>query len=168
MAFNCTIGLHKWDGCKCTECGEIRDTHHEWSNDFENCLKCGKPHAHSCKTVNLSKSPGDYILLADECTVCGKTMHLRLKSTSKQEEAIESAISSAKQVPCPKCKSGLCYEFEKYPLYLHTEKYHTPDGFTSITDIFFYETATHCIDCGFSKSDSSRKGNHKGTVDGWK
>ena len=40
MTFKCKIGLHSWDGCKCSECGKTRDEQHEWSMDCEECSKC--------------------------------------------------------------------------------------------------------------------------------
>ena len=35
---NCLI--HKWDGCKCTRCGKVRDEQHNWSGC--KCTVCGK------------------------------------------------------------------------------------------------------------------------------
>lgn len=31
--------FHKWDGCKCSNCGKIRDKHHKWENS--KCIICG-------------------------------------------------------------------------------------------------------------------------------
>ncbi len=42
MGIKCKLGFHNWDGCKCTDCGKIRDGHHDCSNDCEKCSKCGK------------------------------------------------------------------------------------------------------------------------------
>ncbi len=42
MAFKCKIGLHSWNGCKCSDCEKTRDEQHDWSNDCEKCSKCGK------------------------------------------------------------------------------------------------------------------------------
>jgi len=36
----CIFG-HKWDGCKCTKCGKIRDEGHIWNDRI--CTVCGKP-----------------------------------------------------------------------------------------------------------------------------
>jgi hypothetical protein len=41
MAFKCKIGLHSWNGCKCSECGKIRDEQHDWSKDCK-CNLCGQ------------------------------------------------------------------------------------------------------------------------------
>jgi hypothetical protein len=40
MSFKCKIGLHSWNGCKCSICGKIRDKHHIWG-EFK-CTICGK------------------------------------------------------------------------------------------------------------------------------
>jgi hypothetical protein len=42
MIFKCIIGLHSWNGCKCTECGKIRDQQHNWLKENEKCSICGK------------------------------------------------------------------------------------------------------------------------------
>lgn len=42
MSLRCKIGLHSWDGCKCTECNKVRDEQHDWSQNCEKCSKCGK------------------------------------------------------------------------------------------------------------------------------
>jgi hypothetical protein len=42
MAFKCKLGLHSWNGCKCSECGKIRDELHNWFPDQEQCSGCGK------------------------------------------------------------------------------------------------------------------------------
>lgn len=39
MSFKCTFGLHSWDGCKCSDCGMIKDENHLW--DRCRCIKCG-------------------------------------------------------------------------------------------------------------------------------
>jgi hypothetical protein len=52
---------HKWDGCKCTICGKIRDDKHDWSKDCEKCAKCGKTRQNSHKWDGC------------KCTICGKT-----------------------------------------------------------------------------------------------
>jgi Zn ribbon nucleic-acid-binding protein len=61
MSLKCFIGLHSWDGCKCSDCEKVRykehdwdgckcnkcgktrqmDIYHEWSDNYEYCTKCG-------------------------------------------------------------------------------------------------------------------------------
>ena len=56
---------HKWSGCRCVRCGEIRDKAHRWagcectlchkeSHDFANyiCTKCGKPDKSALRNMN--------------------------------------------------------------------------------------------------------------------
>ena len=83
MAFKCKIGLHTWDGCKCSKCGKTRDEQHDWSKDCEKCSKCGKTrynqhdYSKDCeKCSKCSKSRDnqhDWITDCDKCSKCGKT-----------------------------------------------------------------------------------------------
>ena len=57
MSWKCLFG-HKWEGCKCKQCGKTRDEQHDWEgckckrcsekrdeqHDWENCRckRCGK------------------------------------------------------------------------------------------------------------------------------
>lgn len=63
MAFKCNIGLHSWKGCKCTDCGKIRDDQHDWSNDCGKCSICGKT-----RDVQHNWSESD----CGCCTICAK------------------------------------------------------------------------------------------------
>jgi hypothetical protein len=40
MSLSCKIFGHKWNGCKCLKCREIRDEQHDWI-DFK-CSRCNK------------------------------------------------------------------------------------------------------------------------------
>jgi hypothetical protein len=48
MGLSCTFGFHKWEGCKCTQCGKTRDQAHTWkfsqglSVTSCKCSTCGK------------------------------------------------------------------------------------------------------------------------------
>jgi hypothetical protein len=49
MRIMCKIFGHKWNGCLCTRCGEIRDEHHDWDLNWDirigkcrQCRLCGK------------------------------------------------------------------------------------------------------------------------------
>jgi len=63
MSLNCKIGLHKWDGCKCSNCGTTRDEHHVYTNDCGTCSICGTTHD---ELHDWSKD-------CEKCTKCGKT-----------------------------------------------------------------------------------------------
>jgi len=59
MAFKCKIGLHSWNGCKCSDCGKLRyeqhnwkgckcsicdqkrNEQHDWSKEKKVCVRCG-------------------------------------------------------------------------------------------------------------------------------
>jgi len=62
MSFKCKIGLHSWDGCKCTDCGKTRDERHDWGKDCEKCSKCGK----------TRENQHDWSKDCEKCSKCGK------------------------------------------------------------------------------------------------
>lgn len=62
MSLKCKIGLHSWDGCKCSECKKTRDEQHDWSKDCEECSKCGK----------IRYEQHDWSMDCEKCSKCGK------------------------------------------------------------------------------------------------
>ncbi|HBL76925.1 MAG: hypothetical protein A2W90_00840 [Bacteroidetes bacterium GWF2_42_66] len=83
MAFKCKIGLHSWNGCKCSECEKTRDEQHDWSADCEKCSKCGKirENHHNwlkdceiCDTCNKTRE-NYHIWIKCICSTCGKDKH---------------------------------------------------------------------------------------------
>ena len=77
MSVKCNIGLHSWEGCKCRDCGKIRDTEHETSADCGICSRCGK---------TLGDEAHDWSADCDRCLKCGKTrknQHSWLKDCEK-------------------------------------------------------------------------------------
>lgn len=81
MALTCILGFHTWDGCKCTNCGKIRDEGHDWSKDCEKCSRCGKTreNAHTwagCKCTNCGKTRDEghnWSKDCEKCSICGVT-----------------------------------------------------------------------------------------------
>lgn len=59
MKLKCILGIHEWNGCKCSKCGKERDQEHDWSGctctkcyrtrdewhewtgDLQKCIRCG-------------------------------------------------------------------------------------------------------------------------------
>jgi hypothetical protein len=82
MLLKCKIGLHSWNGCKCSDCDKTRDKQHDWSKDCEICTKCGlhriEAHKwHGCKCTVCSKTRNEHHFLSNDCTkctMCGKTI----------------------------------------------------------------------------------------------
>jgi hypothetical protein len=78
MAFKCKIGLHSWNGCKCTDCGIIRDEQHYWLIDCEKCAQCGKTNGNihkwiGCKCAKCGKIRDEHHEWIDcKCSKCGK------------------------------------------------------------------------------------------------
>ena len=77
--FGCLFG-HKWDGCKCARCGEIRDQAHNFDLCRGQCLVCGKkqPPEHAwngcaCSRCGTVRDEGHaFDLCLGKCSVCGK------------------------------------------------------------------------------------------------
>lgn len=77
MSFKCKIGIHSWDGCKCSACDKPRDAEHNVSADCGICSICGKI---------FNEDSHDWSQDCDKCAVCGKTrdnQHSWLKDCEK-------------------------------------------------------------------------------------
>ncbi|MCX6236625.1 MAG: formylglycine-generating enzyme family protein [Bacteroidia bacterium] len=61
MTFKCKIGLHTWDGCKCSACGKVRKDQHDWSKDCDKCSKCS----------NKRENQHDWSKDCEKCSICG-------------------------------------------------------------------------------------------------
>ena len=77
MAILCHLGLHKWDGCKCSKCRECRDAEHKWNKDGCLCLKCSKEkhefNPGNCKCPKCGLVKHDFHQLNNyQCRRCGK------------------------------------------------------------------------------------------------
>jgi len=80
MSFKCKIGLHSWNGCKCSKCGKTRDEQHNWSKDCKKCSNCGKTreNQHDWKGCKCSKcgitrdEQHNWSKDCDNCSICGK------------------------------------------------------------------------------------------------
>lgn len=65
MNIGCSLGSHKWEGCKCFKCGQTRDEGHDWDKDCEKCDRCG--------LVRKNTHRWDM----GKCSVCAKTRPVR-------------------------------------------------------------------------------------------
>lgn len=80
MNLMCALGLHNWNGCKCTSCLKVRDAEHDWTKDCERCSTCGarRQGAHDwskdcecCATCGITR-PDSHSWKGCKCTQCGK------------------------------------------------------------------------------------------------
>jgi hypothetical protein len=99
MNIRCCLGIHSWNGCRCSRCGAIRDKGHDWSKNCERCRTCSKarPNHHKwtgckcstcgilrnaehhwegcrCSTCGIKRDEG-HRLEHCFCTICGKLRH---------------------------------------------------------------------------------------------
>ena len=106
MSFKCNVGLHSWDGCKCTECGKIRDAEHEVSADCGKCSRCGEV---------FKDDQHDWSADCDKCAKCGKTrenQHNWLKDCEKCSKCgkIRSNVHLLDNGVCKVCGHGTFHD----------------------------------------------------------
>ena len=106
MSFKCNIGLHSWDGCKCTICGKIRDTGHDVSADCGKCSRCG---------TEFSEDQHDWLKDCDKCATCGKTrdnQHLWQNDCEKCSKCgkVRSNMHNFRDGICQVCGLGTFYD----------------------------------------------------------
>ena len=90
MSLKCLFG-HKWNGCRCTNCGTKRDEGHDWKGC--KCLKCGitrdlghLPENGKCKICGIKMLKVDFTL--DELTQATEIMRLTLEFAKKQDNSV--------------------------------------------------------------------------------
>ena len=108
MKLACKIAGHRWNGCKCTRCGVMRNENHDWQpvdgKCFETCALCGRGHGlphqwNGCKCVRCGAvhSEGHKWIPVDQyterCAVCGG----RRPSAYVRQEAIVNGILAQSQ-----------------------------------------------------------------------
>ncbi len=106
MSFKCKFGLHSWDGCKCSECGKVRDAEHEVSADCGKCSRCGQV---------FDEEEHDWSHDCEKCSVCGKTRqnhHDWAKNCEKCSKCgqIRHNMHHIKNDICEICGHGTFYD----------------------------------------------------------
>jgi len=106
MSFKCNIGLHPWDGCKCSDCGRIRDAEHDVTVDCSKCARCG---------TTFSDDTHDWSQDCDKCSKCGKTredQHSWLKNCEKCSKCgrIRSNMHRMEAGICQVCGQGTFHD----------------------------------------------------------
>lgn len=73
----CLFG-HKWEGCKCTKCGKMRDEQHDWNGC--RCRKCGRTRSEGHDYIYRQRRKnvlGQQKLWCEgECRLCGNTIDI--------------------------------------------------------------------------------------------
>ncbi|MBU1567351.1 MAG: hypothetical protein KJ630_17225 [Proteobacteria bacterium] len=103
--------FHKWEGCKCSKCGKLRDQDHNWDGCI--CFVCGKERYinHNwdgciCSGCGIKRDQ-DHILLGCRCIKCKTEIHLKLWNECiclecgkliKDEEVVISSIQKSKVI----------------------------------------------------------------------
>jgi len=79
----CLFG-HKWNGCKCTKCGKIRDESHDWNGCT--CKICGK-RRNEGHIFQKTEKP-----CIEKCSICGVEKHIHLVKDGKCEVCGEPLV----------------------------------------------------------------------------
>jgi len=123
----CKITGHKWVGCKCTRCGEVRDTEHDFQSVpnkcQEKCSVCEKTIDIEHQYKNVENS------CIEECVVCGskrKTEHHWKNDTCEICGAKKSIIDSTWDIIS-----------DKLP-FLHLEKKKNRNSFLIGLSVIFF------------------------------
>ena len=77
MSIKCLFG-HKWNGCKCSQCGKVRNEQHDWDLCKGRCKRCGKRQVeqhewNGCKCLSCGKVRDEqHNWNGCKCSCCGK------------------------------------------------------------------------------------------------
>jgi len=95
MNWKCLFG-HKWNGCKCEKCGEMRNEGHNYlavdGKCIEECSKCYKILEVGHKWILLEKK------CIEKCTICGKERDSHQWDSGKCERC-----KKTRRVDIPSC-----------------------------------------------------------------
>ena len=96
MGIMCLLGLHRWQGCKCSACGKTRDKGHDWTRDCERCEACGTTRAEAhvwngcrCSACGMGRDEGHQWIRDRKCPGCQQTelqVTLRTVRIERREE----------------------------------------------------------------------------------
>lgn len=152
--------FHKWDGCKCSKCGDVRDSNHSfsWVKDYisperycyEKCSKCGK---------TLKKMEHDFKRTAGQCYLVCSRCGSKSVLPEHQFQNIDGQCMR-------RCK--VCGYVESIP---HTmkgrksrdgscEQYCTVCGYTKAGHVWHHLDGCKCDICGEINSN----GRHEWTI----
>jgi len=118
MSFKCKIGLHSWDGCKCSDCGLTREDHHNWKNDCNTCSECGKTRddehgwsldCEKCWVCGITReNHHDWTKSCEQCSKCGKTRENHHDWSKDCEKCSKCGISRKNGHTWNGCKCSKC------------------------------------------------------------
>ena len=110
MKIRCVFGVHKWDGCKCSLCGNTRNREHKW--DGCKCKICGQTRNEGhdwngciCKICGTIRDEG-HSWNGCVCALCGKENHdwqMTSSSTKEYEDEAECGSYTINIFTCSKC-----------------------------------------------------------------
>jgi hypothetical protein len=156
MSFKCKIGLHNWNGCKCSECGKKRDEQHDWTRDCEKCTICGKTKESQhdwkgcicskcgktrdeqhdwkgCICSKCGKTRDEQHDLRDDCEKCSKCGKIIDKKHNWHKDCEKCSICSKMRHDKHKWKDWTCTKCGK----THNEKKHEwEDAFCAVCNQF--------------------------------
>ena len=88
MSLLCSLGLHKWNACKCRTCDAYRDQQHRYKGCV--CEVCGKQNHRwdgcICSACKKQRNSG-HRWIGDRCALCGR-------SRSELERQFDEAVAN--------------------------------------------------------------------------
>jgi hypothetical protein len=98
MNFRCILG-HRWNGCKCENCGKTRDKEHDYVFIKEKCCK-------KC-TVCGSELALEHVLSGGKCVKCGIDVKIVEFATSLKQRYQQNAAQIVGKKNCNDCGEPL-------------------------------------------------------------
>jgi hypothetical protein len=115
MGLSCRLFGHKWSGCICVKCGEVRDEGHDYNLCAGRCKTCGKPCAvehdwDGCKCVKCGKVRDEaHKWEGCKCAKCGKVRDKAHKWDGCKCEKCGLQKHSFASNKCTKCGAVIRY-----------------------------------------------------------
>ncbi|MCL2020142.1 MAG: hypothetical protein FWG70_10365 [Oscillospiraceae bacterium] len=104
--------FHKWDGCKCSKCGKIRDEQHNFIQLEGQCKqKCSVCDKVIIKHGNFSPVPENCL---EKCDVCGETRQGNHEWECDFYYEHDRTTESAGYRKCARCKVLITFGFAEY------------------------------------------------------
>jgi len=146
MSIKCKIGFHSWNGCKCSDCGKIRNEHHDWRNDCDRCSICGKTRddyhdwSEDCQKCSKCGKPREvnHSWEGCKCKKCKKTRNEQHDWSKDCEKCSRCGQTQENKHNWNGCKCAICGKIRN--------EQHTWNDYICLTCGEIRETSNICID----------------------
>jgi hypothetical protein len=136
MSLKCKLGLHEWNGCKCSKCGKTRDIGHQWNgcqcskcyktrdeghNWRKDCQRCSVCHKtrdiehrwNGCRCSNCRETRDQDHDWSSDCEKCSRCAMVRREHHDWTKDSERCAICGRKRTLSQRLRVGMrIYEVE--------------------------------------------------------